>query len=126
MVDQGIITTVGDGVSDCVNSPVIRQKPDGSLYIFLDPKDLNKVKTEHHQPQQYMTSLPDFVEPHYSQSWMLHRVTGMFHMPRITSLDNIKHAQGRYKFLRIPFGLRIYPNIFQRKIDLTYETVKVL
>ena len=41
MVRQGIIAPV-EGHSDWVNSLVIREKPNGSLRICLDPKDLNK------------------------------------------------------------------------------------
>ena len=41
MVRQGIIAPV-EGHSDWVNSPVIREKPNGSLRICLDPRDLNK------------------------------------------------------------------------------------
>ena len=31
---------------------------------------------------------------------------------------------GRYKFLRMPFGLGMSQDIFQRKIDQTYENCK--
>ena len=40
MVRQGIIAPV-ESHSDWVNSFVIREKPNGSLRICLDPKDLN-------------------------------------------------------------------------------------
>ena len=41
IVRQGIIAAM-EGHSDWVNSLVIREKPNGSLRICLDPKDLNK------------------------------------------------------------------------------------
>ena len=41
MVRQGIIAPV-EGHSDWVSSLVIRGKPNGSLRICLDPKDLSK------------------------------------------------------------------------------------
>ena len=41
MVREGIIAPV-ESHSDWVNSLVIREKPNGSLRICLDPKDLNK------------------------------------------------------------------------------------
>ena len=48
MVRQGNIAPV-EGHSDWVNELVIREKPNGSLRICLDPKDLNKaIKQEHH------------------------------------------------------------------------------
>ena len=48
MVKQGIIVPV-DEPTDWVNSLVVREKPNGSLRICLDPKDLNKaIKREHY------------------------------------------------------------------------------
>ena len=41
MVDQGLITTVTEP-TEWVSSLTYPQKPDGSLHICLDPKDLNK------------------------------------------------------------------------------------
>ena len=41
MVKQGIIVPV-DEPTDWVNSLVVREKPNGSLRICLDPKDLNE------------------------------------------------------------------------------------
>ena len=48
MVKQGIIVPV-DEPTDWVNSLVVWEKPNGSLRICLDPKDLNKaIKREHY------------------------------------------------------------------------------
>ena len=41
MVKQGIIVPV-DEPTDWVNSLVVKEKPNGSLKICLDPNDLNK------------------------------------------------------------------------------------
>ena len=52
MVDQGIILPVDNGESNLLTSLVIREMPDGRLYIYLDAKDLNKViKRECHPAQ---------------------------------------------------------------------------
>ena len=58
MIDQGITTPVGEGESDGTNSLVIRKKPNGRLYICLDPKDISKIieKVNSIQCQHYMTS----------------------------------------------------------------------
>ena len=48
MVKQDIIVPV-DEPTDWINSLVVREKPNGSLRICLDPKDLNKtIKREHY------------------------------------------------------------------------------
>ena len=49
MVKQGIIVPVDDP-TDWVNSLVVREKPNGSLRICLDPKDLNKAIKSKHYP----------------------------------------------------------------------------
>ena len=83
VVDQGIIAPVGDGESNCFNSLIIREKPVGRLCICLDPKDLKRSSrgnTTH--CHLFIRALLDFMEPHYSPSWMLHRITGTFHSPK--------------------------------------------
>ena len=47
MVDQGIITPVTEP-TEWVSSLAYPQKPDGSLHIHLDPKDLNKAIIQEH------------------------------------------------------------------------------
>ena len=44
MVEQGITVPVGDGESDWVDSPVIRERPDGSLCICFVPRDLKSLR----------------------------------------------------------------------------------
>ena len=51
MVKQGIIVPV-DEPTDWMNFLVVRVKPNGSLRIFLDPKDLNKAIKREHYPVQ--------------------------------------------------------------------------
>ena len=45
MLENGILDWVNEP-TDWVNSMVVREKPDGSLRICLDPKDLNKAIEE--------------------------------------------------------------------------------
>ena len=47
MVDQGIITPVTEPI-EWVSSLTYPLKPDGSLHICLDPKDLNKAIIQEH------------------------------------------------------------------------------
>ena len=51
MVKQDIIVPV-DESTDWVNCLVVREKPNGSFSICLDPKDLNKVIKREHYPVQ--------------------------------------------------------------------------
>ena len=49
MVKQGIIVPV-DEPTDWVNSLIVRKKPNGSLWIYLDPKDLSMAIEREHYP----------------------------------------------------------------------------
>ena len=52
MLADGIIVPV-EKPTDWVNSLVVREKPNSSLRVCLDPRDLNKaIRREHHPYQQ--------------------------------------------------------------------------
>ena len=125
MVRQGIIAPV-EGHSDWVNSLVIREKPNGSLRICLDPKDLNKaIKREHHP----IPTLDD-ITPRLHGSTLFSKLDakqGYWNVKldgESTLLTTFNTHKGRYKFLHMPFGLKMSQDVFQKKIDQTYEKCK--
>ena len=124
MVRQGIVAPV-EGHSDWVNSLVIREKPNGSLRICLDPKDLNKaIKQEHHP----IPTLDD-ITPRLHGSTLFSKLDakqGYWNVKldeESTLLTTFNTHKGRYKFLHMPFGLKMSQDIFQ-KIDQTCEKCK--
>ena len=121
---NGVIKRIEEP-TDWVNSLVLVEKPDGSLGICLDPRDLNKaIKREHYQ-------LPKFDE-------IASRLTGA---TRFTKLDaNKGYCQipldeqsskltttstpyGRYCFLRLPCGLHSAQEIFHKRISQKFEAM---
>ena len=113
-------------LSDLVNSLVIREKPNGSLRICLDPKDLNKaIKREHHP----IPTLDD-ITPRLHGSTLVSKLNakqGYWNVKldeESTLLTTFNTHKGRYKFLCMPFGLKMSQDIFQKKIDQTYEKCK--
>ena len=46
---EKVIITSAEGLTDLVNSLVIREKPDGRLHICLNPKNLNKAIKHEYQ-----------------------------------------------------------------------------
>ena len=121
MVRQGITAPV-EGHSYWVNSLVIREKPNGSFMICLDPKDLNKaIKQEQHP----IPTLDD-ITPRLHGSTLFSKLDakqGYWNVKldeESTLLTTFNTHKGRYKFLCMPFGLKISQDIFQ-KIDHTYE-----
>ena len=125
MVSQGIIALL-EGHSDWVNSVGIREKPNGSLRICLDSKDLNNaIRGEHHQ----IPTLDD-ITPRLHGSTLFSKLDakqGYWNVKldeESTLLTTFNTHKGRYKFLCMPFGLKMSRDIFQEKIDQTYEKCK--
>jgi hypothetical protein len=122
LVEQGIIAKV-EQPTDWVNSLVCVTKSDGSIRLCLDPKDLNRaIKRPHH----FTPTLDDVLSK-------LNGATCFSIIDARSGYWNIKLDQqsslyttfnspyGRYRFLRLPFGLVCAQDIFQRKVDETFS-----
>jgi hypothetical protein len=115
---QGIITKVSEP-TDWVNSLVCVTKPNGSLRLCLDPKDLNKaIKRPHHRTPTIDEILPKLNGAQYfsivdarSGYWNIK----LDYQSSLYTTFNSPH--GRYRFLRLPFGLICAQDIFQKKVD---------
>ncbi len=117
---QGIIARV-DEPTDWVNSLVCVTKSNGALRLCLDPKDLNQaIKRPHHWTPTLDEGLPKLngaknfsIIDARSGYWNIQ----LDHKSSIYTTFNSPH--GRYRFLRLPFGLICAQDIFQKKV---YET----
>ena len=92
----------------------------------LDPKDLNKaIKQEHHP----IPTLDD-ITPRLHGSTLFSKLDakqGYWNVKldeESTLLTTFNTHKGRYKFLHMPFGLKMSQDVFQKKIDQTYEKCK--
>ena len=121
LVEQNILAKTEEP-TDWVNSLVCVTKKNGDIRICLDPKDLNKAIRRPH----YVTPTIDDV---------LSKLNGANHFTLIDARCgywNIKLDQqsamyttfntpfGRYRFLRLPFGLVCAQDVFQRMVDQTF------
>ena len=109
--------------TDWVSALAFSRKQNGKLRICLDPKDLNRAtkRTYHKTPT-------------------LEEITHKFSGAKVFSKLDARHGYwsivldeesslyttfntpfGRYKFLRLPFGLRVSQDIFQEKMDMILE-----
>lgn len=123
MENQQIITKVTEP-TEWVNSMVATEKlRTGKLRVCLDPKDLNKVIKRPHYP---LPTLEDItcklagacyfsVMDARSGYWAI-KLT-----EESSKLTTFNTVFGRYRFLRLPFGLKSSQDEFQRKVDETYE-----
>ena len=124
MTENGIIKKIEDGEPTAwVNSLVYRRKPNGELRICLDPKDLNRaILREHHVTPTLQEILPKLNGATVFS--IVDAKCGYWNVQldeQSSYLTTFNSPFGRYRFLRMPFGLKMSQDVFQRKIDQTYE-----
>ncbi len=123
MVEQGIAVPVEEP-TDWVSSLVIVEKPkSNSLRICLDPRDLNKaIKREYHP----MPTLDDITAKLAGATCfsVLDARSGYWQI-KLTEESSLlltfNTPFGRYRFTRMPFGIHSAQDVFQRKVDETYQ-----
>ena len=121
LVKQEIIAKV-DEPTDWVNSLVCVTKANGDLRLCLEPKDLNRaIKHPHHCTLTLDEVLSKLNGAKYfsivdarSGYWNIK----LDHESSLYTTFNTPY--GRYRFLRLPFGLTCAQDIFQRKVDETF------
>lgn len=107
-----------DGPTDWVSSIVVVEKPNKSLRVCLDPRNLNRaVKRSHFQ-------LPTLEEISSSLSGAMYfskcDAKNGFWMIKLndksSKLCTFSTPFGRYRFLRLPFGINCAPEIFHNEM----------
>ena len=122
MEKNGVIENVTKP-TDWVNSIVIREKPNGRLRLCLDPKDLNEAIMRDHYP----TPTLEDITPQLVGARVFSKIdarNGYWNVKlddESSYLTTFNTPNGRYRFLRMPFGLRMSQDVFQFKIDETYR-----
>lgn len=100
-----------------------RRKAQWQLRVCLDPKDLNRAILRPHYP---MKTLED-VLPQLSKARFFTKLDARSGYLTIklseasSYLTTFNTPFGRYRYLRLPFGLKSSQDDFQRKIDGCYE-----
>lgn len=115
MEKQGVIESVVRP-TDWVSSVVIVEKPNGSLRLCIDPIDLNsQIKREHYPiptSEDILSNLSG--KKVYSVLDMKDSFWQVVLDSSCTDLCTFNTPFGRYKYLRMPFGLCSSPEVFQR------------
>ena len=125
MCSSGIIETV-QGHTDWINGVVPVSKPDGSIRLCLDPKDLNKSIKRN----QYYTKTIDEVsaELHGGKYFTLVDAKSGYWMVELDNesslLTTFNTPWGKYKWLRLPFGLKVSADVFQERLNAVLKEVK--
>ena len=123
MENAGIVAKV-TCPTDWVNSFVIVEKPKTkSLIICLDPKALNDaIRRPHYPMRTFDEVLSELSEAAYFS--VLDATSGYWSLKledKFSYLTTFNTPFGRYRYLRVPFGLNCSQDVFQRKIDETFE-----
>ena len=124
MVKNGIITKLEEGEpTPWVNSLVYRRKQNGRLRLCLDPKDHNAaIQREHHVTPTLEEILPKLTGTTVFS--IVDAKCGYWNVvldKESSYLTTFNSPFGRYRFNRMPFGLKMSQDIFQTKIDQTFE-----
>ena len=122
MVADGVIAPVTE-VTDWVSSMVVIHKPSGALRICIDPKDLNQAIKREHYPLPTIKELTTRLGK--AKLFTVLDASNVFwQIPlddKSSMLTCFKTPFGRFKWLRMPFGLNSAPEVWQRRMHEIVE-----
>ena len=106
-----------------MNSLVRVTKSNGTLQLCLDPKDLNRaIKRPHRCTPTLDDVLPKLNGAKYFSIVEARSGYRNIKLDHASSLyTTFNSPLGRYRFLRLPFGLICAQDIFQKKVDETFS-----
>ncbi len=125
LVHEKIIEKV-DYPTDWVNSLVIVEKPNGKLRLCLDPKELNQaIKREHHHIPTLEELMSKIDKAQYFS--ILDANNGFWQIPldkQSSDLCCFNTPFGRYKFMRLPFGIHSASEVFHKRMSQIVDGVE--
>ncbi|XP_059061669.1 uncharacterized protein K02A2.6-like [Achroia grisella] len=123
MVKQNIIIKE-EGPTDWVSNIVVVEKPDKSLRVCLDPRNLNRAIKR----SQFLLPTLDEIASNLSGAKYFSKCDAKkgFWMQKLddcsSKLCTFSTPFGRYRFLRMPFGINSAPEIFHNEM---YKIFKI-
>ena len=118
MCKMGVIEAVHEP-TDWVSSLVMVEKPNGKLRVCLDPRDLNKAIKRHHfklptaeELFAEMSGAKYFTKLDASNGYWQIKVDN-----ESSKLLTFSTPFGRYKFKRMPFGIKSASEVFQQSVE---------
>ena len=109
--------------TEWVNSLVVVQKPNGSVRLCIDPRDLNVAMKRSHYPMKTVDEVASRLQGANTFS-ILDAKSGFWQLKldeESSLLCTFNTPIGRYRFTRLPFGVKCAPEIFQRTMDQMVE-----
>ena len=118
----GVVKPV-DTPTDWVSSLVIVKKSNGKLRVCIDPKPLNKALKGSHYPLPVIDDLlPDLSKAKVFS--VCDVKNGFWHVEldeESSYLTTFGTPFGRYRWLKMPFGISPAPEYFQHRLDQAIE-----
>ena len=117
MVDQGIIVPEPEP-SLWISALIVVTKPNGDIRICINPKPLNKALRRNHYP---LPTIDDVI-PDLKQAKVFSTIDakdGFWHVEldeESSKLTTFLTSFRKFRWLRLPFGISIAPEEFQRRI----------
>jgi hypothetical protein len=110
--------------TDWVNSMVTVIKPE-KIRVCIDPRDLNRAIEREYYP---MKTIEDVVAgmPEVKVFSVLDATSGYWQMKlneESSKLCTFNKPFGRYRFTRLPFGIKSAPEVFQKKMSQVLEDI---
>ena len=124
MEENGHISRVS-GPTDWVSSMVTVYK-NGKVRIRIDPKDLNRALRREHYPIPTVEEVVALF-PKAKVFSVLDAKSGFLQIKldyESILLTTFNTPQGRYRWLRLPFGVKSAPEIFQKAMDIMLEGIE--
>ena len=100
------------------NSIVLEQKPDGHIRLYIDTRNLNMtIKRNPYYMRTFDVTLPELSKAKAIS--MGDATSGYWHIPlnlASSLLITFSTQYGRFRWLKLPFGLKIASDIFQERL----------
>ena len=120
--DLGVIQKV-TGPADWVSNLVIAEKPNGKLRVCIDPQHLNKALKRSHYPlpliDDVLPELEDFKV--FSKLDLKEGYLQIALDDESSMLTTFQTPWGRWRYLRMPFGIKPAAEHFQHRFDQCIE-----
>ena len=124
MEKLGVIVKV-DAPTEWVSSILVVPKPNGKMRICLDPKDLNRaIKRQHYKlptREEILAQFSDariFTKLDASQGFWQMRLDD-----ESSYLTTFNTPFGRYRYLRLPYGIKSAPEVYHKRIHEMFEGI---
>lgn len=124
MENEGVIKHV-TGASKWVNSMVVIPKSNGSLRVCIDPRDLNRAILREQYPMKTVEEVAGQLSS--ANVFSVLDAGQAYYQVKLSDASSdllcFNTPFGRYKFCRMPFGIKSAPEVYQRIASQIFDNL---